>query len=382
MKNIHPVLMLLCLSRLSGFGQELAEIAQPPDGDNQKAEVSQWVGPVKIAISYHSPRVHFKGAERTGHIWGEVVAFGFFDDGFGPSKSMPWRAGANESTAITFSHDVKVEGKDLRAGTYALFLAVEKSGPWSWIFSKNIGWGAYQYDPKNDALRVPANPQDAPFTEFLSYGFDERLPNSAVAFLQWENKRIPFKIDVPNVNDAYVAQIRAQLQSWPGFDFRSWQNAAQFCADNKVNLEEALVWADKAIKEPFRGVGPGREDFSTLQTKAAVLTAMGRDPEAEAIMDRALHLPGNEAMTVHSYGMVFLRAGKKEKAMEIFKLNLQQHPDEKFYTYVGLARGYTALGDKQYAIKNWETALKNVPEIQKPNLPTYEKALKELKGEK
>ena len=313
MKKASLLLVILCLSRLSAFAQELAELAQPPDGDNQKAEVSQWIGPVKISIAYHSPRVHFKGAERTGHIWGELIPYGFFDDGFGPSKAMPWRAGANESTTITLSHDVKVEGKDLRAGTYGLFLELEKSGPWSWIFSNNAtGWGAYQYDPKNDALRVPASPQDAPFTEFLTYGFDERLPNSAVAFVQWENKRIPFKIDVPNVNDLYVAQIRKQLQSWPGFDYRSWQSAAQFCADNKVNLEEALTWADKAIKEPFRGTGPGREDFSTLQTKAAVLTAMGeiRRRRDDGQSDTST---GHRGVAVHQYAMRLLRAGKKRE---------------------------------------------------------------------
>lgn len=329
------------------FSQELSEISTPPDGDNQKAEVSQWIGPVKITIAYHSPRVHFKGAERTGHIWGELVQYGFFDDGFGPSKAMPWRAGANESTTITLSHDVKVEGKDLKAGTYALFLDVEKAGPWNWIFSSNIGWGSYQYDEKNDVLRVPATPKDAPFTEFLTYSFDDRVPNSATAFLQWENKRVSFKIDVPNVNDIYVAKIRADLQGWPGFNYLNWQNAAQFCADNKVNLEEALVWADKAIKEPFRGTPPGREDFSTLQTKAAVLTAMGKETEANTIMDKALRLPATE--------------------------------DEKFYAYVGLARGYTAMGDKEKAIKNWEIALQNVPESQKANRPVYEKALKDLK---
>jgi Protein of unknown function (DUF2911) len=35
---------------------------------------------------------------------------------------------------------VKVEGKDLKAGTYALFLDVE-TGPWNWIFSNHLGWG-------------------------------------------------------------------------------------------------------------------------------------------------------------------------------------------------------------------------------------------------
>ena len=304
--------LFLCLPGFSALAQESSEISTPPDGDNEKAEVSQWIGPVKISIAYHSPRVHFKGAERTGHIWGELVQYGFFDDGFGPSKAMPWRAGANENTAITFSHDVKVEGKDLKAGTYALFLEVEKTGPWNWIFSNNsTGWGSYQYDPKNDALRVPASPKDAPFTEYLTYGFEDRLPASAVAFLQWENKRVPFKIEVPNVNDNYVTQIRKDLQSWPGFNYVNWQNAAQFCADNKVNLEEALVWADKAIKEPFRGTGPGREDFSSLQTKAAVLTAMGRESEADAAMDKAMRLPATEAISIHQYGMRLFESRKE-----------------------------------------------------------------------
>jgi len=379
MKKTYTFIVFAIFFPLFGWGQETAELAQPPNGNNQKAELSQWIGPVQISIIYHSPRVHFEGKERTGHIWGELVQYGFFDDGFGPSKAQPWRVGANETTSITFSHDVKVEGKDLKAGTYGLFLALARTGPWTWIFSNHRGWGAYQYDPKDDVLRVLANPQDAPFTEFMTFGFDERLPDSATAYLQWEKKHIPFRIEVPNVNEIYVAQIRQQLESWPGFNYRNWQSAAQFCADNKINLEEALVWAEKAIKEPFRGGALGHEDFSTLQTKAAVLSAMGRESEADATIDKAIHLPGTGVVMIHQGAMRLLRNGRKEKAMEVFKFNAAQHPDEKFYIYVGLARGYTALGDKANAIKNWETALRNVPEEQKANLPIYEKALEDLK---
>jgi hypothetical protein len=361
--------------------QESAELAQPPNGDNQKAETSQWIGPVKVTITYHSPRVHFQGKERTGHIWGELIPFGFFDEGFGPSRSTPWRTGANETTRISFSHGVKVEGKDVHAGTYGLFLVLDKGGPWTWILSKDFsGWGSFQYDEKADVLRVPVRAMDAPFTEFLTYGFDERLPGSAVAYLQWENKRVPMKIELPNVNEVWVAEMRRQLLSWPGFNYRSWQQAAQFCADNKVNLPEALVWADKAIKEPFRNAVRGKESFATLHTKADVLWAMERDNEAEATMDKALRLPETDVGQVHQYAMKLLKSGKKEKAMEVFKLNMQQHPEEKFTTYAGLARGYTALGDKENAIKNWETALQNLPETQQPNLPVYQKALQDLKG--
>jgi len=384
MKKLHAfaiAVSLSCLFALRAHSQELSELSMPPNGDNSHAAVSQWIGPVKITIDYHSPNVHGGGgADRTGHIWGELIQYGLFDDGFGPSKAMPWRAGANENTTISFSHDVKIEGKDLKAGTYALFLELDKTGPWTWIFSNNsTGWGSYQYDPKNDALRVQVNPEPAPYTEFMTFAFDERRPASAVAFLQWELKRIAFKVSVPNVNELYAAEMRKELQAWPGFNYRNWQTAAQFCADNKVNLDEALVWADKAIHEPFRGAAIGHEDFSTLQTKAAVLQAMGRQPDADAIMDKALQIPGTEAMPIHSYAVRLIAAGRSARALEVFKLNQQLHPDEKFVTYVGLARGYTAVGDKPNAIKYWEIALRNVPENRKAQLPAYESALKKLK---
>lgn len=54
MKTI-ALFMIVCLSGFSILAQESSEITTPPDGDNQKAEVSQWIGPVKISIEYHSP---------------------------------------------------------------------------------------------------------------------------------------------------------------------------------------------------------------------------------------------------------------------------------------------------------------------------------------
>ncbi|HEU5217554.1 MAG TPA: DUF2911 domain-containing protein, partial [Gemmatimonadales bacterium] len=260
---MKPQVVLLALFALGGPSRSAAqvrsEITLPPNGNNQRAEVSQWIGLVKVTIGYHSPRVHLQGkTDRTGHIWGELVKFGFFDDGFGPSRATPWRAGANETTTITVSHDVKVEGKDLKAGTYGLFLELQPSAPWTWIFSRDsAGWGSFQYDSSRDVLRVPVTPTEAPFTEFLTYGFDNREPNAAVAYLQWENKRVPLKIDVPNVNELYVAQMHSDLLSWPGFNYQNWQAAAQFAANNGVDLDEALVWADKAISEPFRNGAPG-----------------------------------------------------------------------------------------------------------------------------
>jgi tetratricopeptide (TPR) repeat protein len=382
---MHRAFVLVCCAALAVThrvaAQELSELTLPPNGDNQRAEVSQWIGPVKITIAYHSPRVHLQGTtDRTGRIWGGLVKFGLFDDGFGPSHATPWRAGANETTTITFSEDVKVEGQDVKAGTYALFLKLDPSKPWTLILNRHVGWGSFQYDSTKDVLHAAIAPQDAPFTEFLTYAFTDRLPSSALAYLQWENKRIPFKIDVPDVNERYLAQIRQDLESWPGFNYQNWQKAAQFAVAANLALDEALVWANRAIYEPFRNAAQGRQDFSTFATKASVLHALGRDAEADTTMDRALRSEGATAPVMYQVGMGLLNGGRKERALDVFKLAQSRFPDDKFWPYVGLARAYTATGDKKSAIASWETAIQNTPPSQANAKPRFEEALKALKA--
>ena len=116
-----------------------------------------------------------------------------------------------------------------------------------------------------------------------------------------------------------------------------------------------------------------------MSTKAAVLEAMGRTSDADTTMDRAMTLPGADVRPVHAYANRVLQAGRKERAMAIFTLNQRRHPEEKFVTHVGLARGYAAIGDTSKAIKQWETALANIPDDQKVNQPAYERSLAALR---
>lgn len=355
-------------------------LTSPPSGDNQKSKVTQFIGPVEVSIAYSSPDVHAPdGTDRTGKIWGGAAHIGFIDQGFGTSKAAPWRAGANENTIFTVSHDVKIEGKELRAGTYGLFLAVSAEGPYTWVFSKNsTSWGSYFYDPKEDALRVDVMPLDAPYKEWLTYGFEDRLPSSASAYLRWEKKRIPFKIEVPNINDVYLSKMREELRSAPGFDYQNWMTAAQFCVQNKTNLEEALTWTETAVSGQFVGM----ENFNSLQTKASVLRALGRQEEAGATMDKAIKHPTANILAIHQYARSLVQAGQNEKALEVFKYNAKQHPEDKFTPNIGLARGYAAVGDKKNALKHWDLAIKNLPVEQKQFLPEYEAEVTKLKSSK
>ncbi len=165
----------------------------PPNGGNKKASVSERIGITDVTIHYDRPGV--KGRE--GKIWNDLVHTGYKDLGFGTSKAAPWRAGANENTTITFSTDVMVEGKPLKAGTYGFFVAMGANDA-SLIFSNNSSsWGSFFYNPKENALEVTV--KTIPTTEsveWLKYEFINETDNSAVVALMWEKLKIPFKVEV------------------------------------------------------------------------------------------------------------------------------------------------------------------------------------------
>jgi hypothetical protein len=114
------------------------------------ATVSQTIGITEVKVVYHRPSVLKR------EVWGSLVPYGFNDLGFGTSKAAPWRAGANETTLVSFQHDVMVAGSPLPAGTYGLFMAPAADGTVTVIFSHDTGsWGSFFYDEGHDALRVP-----------------------------------------------------------------------------------------------------------------------------------------------------------------------------------------------------------------------------------
>jgi len=77
-----------------------------------------------------------------------------------------WRAGANQTTRFKTEAPLVFGSKTLAAGEYSLFVEL-RPGAWTLIFStqphqtkydpnnKTETFGAYNYDPKFDVLRVP-----------------------------------------------------------------------------------------------------------------------------------------------------------------------------------------------------------------------------------
>ena len=225
---------------------------------------------------------------------------------------------ANENTTISFSHPVKIEGRDLPAGKYGFFLALGETES-TLIFSKvNNSWGSFYYDETMDALRINVKNETLDKNvEWLTYDFSSETDSTAVIAMSWEKRRIHFAATVERKKlqiEAFKSDFRITR---PYYDF---MDAAYWCVRNNYDLEQALAWMDRATY--FRVMG--EKNFRSLSAKAAVLTKMNRLEDAKKVMDEAL--PLGEMEYVHFYGRTLLDQNQAKDAFKVFKLNYDKHP--------------------------------------------------------
>ena len=361
MTKTGVLLFLLVLLNFSNVSSQ--ELLIMPDA-SPAAMVMQEVGISKITISYHSPAVN--GRE----VWGKLVPYGWEPAGpFGNGKPTPWRAGANENTTITFSHDAQVEGKPIAAGTYGLFMLVQPD-QWTIIFSRNsTSWGHFFYEESEDVLRVNVKP--VAMTESqdrLSYGFDNSGNAKTTVYLRWEKMKVPFTItfDTPSI---VVENLKKQLRNRNAFNGQALIRAANYCLQNNIALDQAAYWAERAVAYNGGAVA----QF----TRAAILEKQGKVPESETVKKAAIE-NANEA-ELNTYGYNLVAQNKIKDAIEIFKLNVKKHP-ESWNVYDSLGEALAQSGDKKGGLENYTKALKMVKD--EPNKKRIEDILKKMNESK
>ncbi len=320
----------LCAFMVLGSSRSPAQPQMPVPQPSPAATVSQTIGLTDVSVSYHRPAV--KGRI----IWGALVPFGDV-----------WRAGANENTTISFADPVRIEGKDLAAGTYGLFTIPGRES-WTVIFSRNAtSWGAFFYQEKEDVLRVTVKPVPADFQESLSYSFDGVTNHSAELSLRWEKLRVPIRIDL-DVHAIVLRHTRDEyLRGLAGFSWQGYSQAAAYCLQNSVNLEEGLAWIDRSVAM--------NENSTNLSVKAGLLEKTGKREDAAKARERALALATTEAQ-VNALGYQYLGMGQTAEAIAVFKKNVNDHP-ESWNVYDSLGEAQANAGQKSAAIENYTKAL-------------------------
>jgi tetratricopeptide (TPR) repeat protein len=222
-------------------------------------------------------------------------------------------------------------------------------------------------------LRVKVKPAQADKSvEWLKYEFTNETENSATVGLQWEKLMIPFKVEV-DLTATQLASFKNELRSDKGFLWESWDQAAQWCLQNNLNLDQALLWSDTATSAGFGG----DKSFQAWSTKAGILEKMGKTAAADSIMKIAT--PYANVFQLHQYGRQLIQQKKYKEALAIFKMNYDKNPNQ-FTTLMGLTRGYSANGDYKTALKYAQQAQPLAPDNQnKSNVSTMIEKLQQGK---
>jgi len=307
-----------------------------------KATVTQRIGYTDISLVYHSPAA--KGRE----VWGKLVPYG-----------KVWRAGANENTVFTITDSVMVEGKTLAAGTYGLHLLPE-ANQWTVIFSKNsTSWGSYFYDPGEDAVRVTVPVlSNQPHREWMAFEFGKRDRDQFSLILSWSDKSAELNFTL-NAEGIALDHIRKQLRSDAYWEWFSWCQAADYCAEYGINTEEALEWIDRSIEM--------RENFSNWDVKAKLLQQQGDGAGAEKAWERAIAV--GDHIYLERYGRRLLREGNVERAIYVFTQALKKE-DTYWRAHYNKGNALMAKGDKKEAKKAYTKALEFAPEDRKDQVTT------------
>lgn len=182
-----------------------------------------------ISIEYSRPSA--KGRK----IYGDVVPFG-----------SVWRTGANGATKITFGEDVKVEGQNLPAGTYALY-SVPNKDSWELMLYKDLtlGGNTADYKKENELVRFTVKPTAlTEKVETFEVNVANISSNAANIELNWENTRVAFSV-VADIDSKIMKSIEKTVIN----DAKPYYQAASYYYENNKDLKLALEWIDKAVSQ-------------------------------------------------------------------------------------------------------------------------------------
>ncbi len=222
MKN---VILFLTLAMFS-FGIK-AQVKTPQPSPASK--IDQVIGLTDVSVEYSRPSM--KG--RT--IFGGLVPY-----------DKLWRTGANKNTMITFSDDVKVGGKELKKGSYAIFTKPGKEN-WEVIFySDTENWGVpRKWDDAKVAATISAKATIIPVTveTFTLMFSDLKMDAGTLSFL-WATTEVAISIEVP-AKETAIASIEKVMA---GPSARDHYQAAAFYLDTE-DVAKAKTHIDKAISQ-------------------------------------------------------------------------------------------------------------------------------------
>lgn len=257
--------MALCTLISFGVTAQIQTPAPSPAGS-----VYSKVGLTDVTIEYSRPKV--KGRK----IFGEGSDF------LQPYGQL-WRAGANAGSKITLSTDATIGGKEVKAGTYMIYMTPGASSFSFKLYSDlTLGGNVKGYDAANEVISVDATAtKQSSSTEALTYNISDISADNTSANIElaWADVSVKVPIKV-NFDETVMADIAAKTQVRPG----NYVAAATYYLATGKDLNKALEWMNL-----YLAVEGNSKQFWNVHTKAQILAKLGMKKEAIATAEESMN---------------------------------------------------------------------------------------------
>lgn len=250
------------------------------------AIISQDLGLAHVTVNYSRPAM--KGRA----IFGNLVPF-----------QKVWRTGANKITSITFDAPIKINGAELKTGSYGIYTIPGKES-WKVIINRDADqWGAYEYDKSKDVISFDVQPLELNYLqEYLTIEFTEFTPTKAYVMISWEKTGVKFLIE-HDVKSQIMSEISAETAKVE-VTTETLFTSADYYFQNDYNLPQALAWATQVIAK--------EQEYWTYQLVARIAAKMNNCAVALSNAEKSMVLAkeaGDEAyIKLNEY--VFALCGK------------------------------------------------------------------------
>lgn len=228
-----------------------------------RATVQQTVGLTNFELDYSRPSV------RDRKVFGELLPYGEM-----------WRTGANKNTTISFDTDIVFGGKEVKAGTYAIFTKINEKKWDIYLYSDTENWGTpekWEEDKVVTSLSVPVEKATSKVETFTISFNDLGTENFHLSF-SWSNVALKVKVELPT-KELTEASI---VKTMNGPSDRDYYGAASYYLASGENLEEALEYIEKAVE--IRG----DEAYWYLRKQALIQFELGQKKAAIETAKRSL----------------------------------------------------------------------------------------------
>lgn len=255
MKSNVKSLLLTGLIALGSVNTNAQSLKVPAPSPTQT--LKQAFALSEITIEYSRPSA--KGRA----IFGDLVPY-----------DKIWRTGANSATKITFGEEVKINNQTVAAGTYALYTKPGKSS-WTIMLYKDLklGGDVSNYKVENELMNftVPSK-QIGDTIETFTINIDAISANKANIVLSWASTKVSFAVEA-NID----ATIMTNIDNAMNKDSRPYYQAAAYYYDNNKDMNQALVWVNKAVEQNPKAYWvmmlKSRIEYKLNDTAAAVASA-------------------------------------------------------------------------------------------------------------